>query len=173
MRRTALVSVLLALLLPAAAWAAKSVLGDGTLSVRSGDGTVRIDLDRGVAIGRIGSGRIELVDPKDTGCATALVWDAGEQILGVAEERTVDAEKLCVYRGLGLRFRLVGSDAKSIRLVGQNISLSAVGRGKGWIRGSANDLDLDGTWSLNGEDYVSLPSARQGFALVAPKTVPE
>jgi hypothetical protein len=179
MRRTAFLFVLVALLLPAAAWAGKTVLGDGTLSIRNGDGNVRLDLDRGVAIGRVGSGRIELVSPKDTGCATPLVWDDGEQMLGIAEERTIDFEtgvEVCVYRaakGRSLRFRLLGSEARSIRLVGQNISLSAVGRGKGWIEGSNSDLELDGTWSLNGADYVSLPTTRQGFQLVAPNNPAE
>ena len=179
MRRTALVLVLVSLLLPAAAWAGKSVLGDGTLSIRNGDGNVRLDLDRGVAIGRVGSGRIELISPKDTGCATPLVWDDGEQMLGIAEERTIDAEtgvEVCVYRaakGRSLRFRLLGSEARSIRLVGQNISLSAVGRGRGWIKGSSNDFESDGTWSLNGADYVSMPTTRQGFALAAANNPPE
>ena len=176
MRRTALLFVLVGVLLPAAAWAGKAVLGDGTLSVRNGDGSVRLDLDRGVAIGRLGSGRIELIDPKDTGCASPLVWDDGEQMLGIAEERTIDAEtgvEVCVYRGKSLRYRLLGSEARSIRLVGQNISMSAVGRGKGWIKGANSDLELDGTWSLNGADYVSLPTTRQGFPLVAPNNPAE
>src|SRR4029078_4247215 len=51
MRRTAFILVLCALLVPAAAWAAPQVLGDGSLSVRNGDGMVRLDLDRGVVIG--------------------------------------------------------------------------------------------------------------------------
>jgi hypothetical protein len=179
MRRTAYVFVLLGLLLPAAAWAGKAVLGDGTLSVRNGDGNVRLDLDRGVAVGRIGSGQIQLIDPKDTGCATPLVWDDGEQMLGIAEERTIDAEtgvEVCVYRaakGRSLRFRLLGSEARSIRLFGQNISMSAVGRGKFWIKGSNNDFESDGTWSLNGADYVSLPTTRQSFPLVGPNNPPE
>jgi hypothetical protein len=176
MRRTAAISVLIALLVPAAAWAGKAVLGDGTLSIRNGDGTVRLDLDRGVAIGRVGEGTIQLFLADDTACASPLVWNEGEPVVGVAELRSldgVDDVPVCIYRGekgSSLRFRLLGGDAATIRIVGDNISLSAVGRGKGTIR-SRGDLRADGTpkpdgtWSLNGADYASLPEKVQGFAL--------
>jgi hypothetical protein len=176
MRRTAAILVLSALLVPAAAWAGKAVLGDGTLSVRNGDGTVRLDLDRGVVIGRVGEGAIQLFLADDPACAAPLVWNEGEPVVGVAELRSldgVDDVPVCIYRGergASLRFRLLGSDAATIRIVGDNISLSAVGRGKGSIR-SRGELRLDGTpkpdgtWSLNGADYVSLPEKAQGFPL--------
>ena len=176
MRRTAVILVLLALVVPAAAWAGKSVLGDGTLSVRNGDGTVRLDLDRGVVVGRLGDGVLQLFVPNDPGCLSPLVWNEGTQVVGVAGPKTldgVDDVSACVYRGENLRFRLLGSDAATIRLIGNNISLSAVGRGKGMIR-SRGDVradgaaKADGTWSLNGADYVSLPEKGQGFRLAAP-----
>jgi hypothetical protein len=181
MRRTAAISVLIALLVPAAAWAGQAVLGDGTLSVRNGDGTVRLDLDRGVVIGRLGEGTIQLFLADDPLCASPLVWNEGEPVVGVAELRTldgVDDVPACIYKGekgVSLRFRLLGSDATTIRIIGENISLSAVGRGKGTIR-SRGDLRADGTpkpdgtWSVNGADYVSLPEKAQGFPLRAQNT---
>jgi hypothetical protein len=172
MRRTAFVLALFVLLVPAAAWAGKSVLGDGTLSVRNGDGMVRLDLDRGVVIGRLGSGTIQLFSTKDAACATPLVWDAGQQMTGLLELKTidgVDGVATCTYRGESLRFRLLGSDAGTIRLSGDNLSLSAVGRGKGQIKGRKDSAD--GTWSLNGTEYTSLPDERQGFRLLAPNPV--
>jgi hypothetical protein len=181
MRRTALIVLLCALLAPAAAWAAPSVLGDGTLSVRNGDGTVRLDLDRGVVIGRLGKGTVELIDAADPGCTSALVWDDGEQIVGTIDSRTgVDGNVSvrCTYAGQNLRFRLLGSDAATIRFIGDNISVSAVGRGRGQIRGQSSLLNpkravTDGTWSVNGEDYVSLPDEAQRFPLQAPVPPPE
>jgi hypothetical protein len=181
MRRTALIFVLCALLAPAAAWAGQQVLGDGTLSVRNGDGTVRVDLDRGVVIGRLGSGKIELIGARDEACSTPLVWDDGEQILGEIDPRiTVDGTTVdaCVYRGQNLRFRLLGSDATTFRLTGDNISLSAVGRGRGQIKGQSSLTSPkralnDGTWSVNGEDYASLPDETQTFRLQAAVPPPE
>ena len=181
MRRTALVIMLCALLAPAAAWATPRVLGDGTLSVRNGDGSVRLDLDRGVVIGRLGKGTVELVGSADPGCTSALVWDDGEQIVGEIDTRTtVDGDVVvrCTYAGQNLRFRLLGSDAATIRLIGENISLSAVGRGRGQVKGQSSLLNpkralTDGTWSVNGEDYVSLPDDAQRFTLQAPVPPPE
>jgi hypothetical protein len=181
MRRTALIIVLCALLAPAAAWAAPSVLGDGTLSVRNGDGTVRLDLDRGVVIGRLGRGTMELIGAADPACASALVWNDGEQIVGMIDTRTtVDGDLVvrCVYAGQNLRFRLLGSDAETIRLIGDNISLSAVGRGRGQVKGQSTLLNpkralSDGTWSKNGEEYASLPDDFERFVLQAPVPPPE
>jgi hypothetical protein len=176
MRRTAFLIVLLVLLVPAAALAAKSVAGDGSLSVRNGDGTVRLDLDRGVVIGRIGAAKPGLIlyGPKDVTCSTALVWDDRVQISGVVRLLKLDGTDIegCVYSGVDLRFRLVGADAATIRISGHDISLSAVGRGRGQIKGKPDvkqtltDESLaDGTWSLNGEDFVSLPDEGRAFQL--------
>jgi hypothetical protein len=181
MRRTALIIMLCALLVPAAALAGPRVLGDGTLSVRNGDGLVRLDLDRGVVIGRLGKGTVELVGAADPACASALVWDDGEQIVGQIDARTtVDGNVAvrCVYAGQNLRFRLLGSDSQTIRLIGDNISLSAVGRGRGQIKGQSSLLNAkrastDGTWAKNGDDYASLPDEAERFVLQAPVPPPE
>ena len=176
MRRTAYLIVLVLLLAPAAAWASRAVPGDGSLSVRNGDGTVRLDLDRGVVIGRIGAAKPGLIlyGPKDVTCTTALVWDDRVQISGLLKLLKLDGieTEACVYSGVDLRFRLVGADASAIRLTGNDISLSAVGRGRGQIKGKpdvkqtlADESLADGTWSLNGEDYVSLPDEGRGFQL--------
>ena len=182
MRRTALIIVLALVLVPTAAWAAKEAATDGTLSVRNADGMVRLDLDRGVVIGRIGAGRpntLILYGPQDPTCTTALVWDDGVKIDGAEKLLGLDRTKVeaCVYRGDDLRFRLVGADAETIRLQGDDMSLSGVGRGRGLIRGKLDhkltpqDESLaDGTWSLNGEDYESLPDEAESFVLAAPIT---
>lgn len=178
MRRRPLLIVLVAMLVPTAAWAGNVVVGDGTLSVRNGNGFVRLELDRGVVIGRIGAGKtsqVSLYGPKDDTCQTALVWELGEQLVGEVQLLTLDKVEntvACVYRGDELRFRLLGSDADVIRVQGENISLSAVGRGRGQIKGrfevrADGSVRPDGTWSLNGAEYASLPDERQGFKLAA------
>jgi hypothetical protein len=173
MRKTALLSMLLALLVPAAAWAAGHALGDGTLSVRNGEGLVRLDLDRGVAIGRVGSGKIELIEPTDLDCTTSRVWDDGERAVPFETLLTIDGEErfACIFRGENMRFRIAANDGDVVRLQGKDIALSAVGRGTGFIKGR-KDSKPDGTWALNGEDYVSLPDERQFFKLAA-LVVPE
>jgi hypothetical protein len=169
MRKTALLTLLVATLVPAAAWAAAGLVGDGTLSVRNGDGLVRLELDRGVAIGRVGSGTIELIEPAELDCATLRVWDDGELAVPFERLLPIDGEErfACVFRGANMRFRLAAGDGDVIRLQGRNIGLSAVGVGSGFIRGR-KESRLDGTWALNGEDYVSLPDERQAFKLAAP-----
>jgi hypothetical protein len=169
MRKTALLTMLLAFLLPAAAWASAGLVGDGTLSVRNGDGVVRLDLDRGVAIGRVGVGRIELIEPTELDCAALRVWDDGERALPFETLLTIDGEErfACVFRGENMRFRIAANDGDVVRLQGENIGLSAVGRGAGFIKGK-KDSKFDGTWSLNGETYASLPDERETFRLAAP-----
>lgn len=172
MRRTALITVLLVLLLlPAAAWAARSTPGDGTLSVRSGDGQVRLVLERGVAIGRIASGSLTIVDPKNADCTAPLVWDdtgarAEPTEKVVVVPTTAEVELRCTFKGTNMRFRLAGADSGVVRLAGTNIGLSVVGRGSGRIKGSPFRL-ADGTYSVNGEEYASLPDDWKGFQLAA------
>jgi hypothetical protein len=117
-----------------------------------------------------------LYRPQDLTCTSALVWDDGTRVAGDPKLLVLDRAKVdaCVYRGDDLRFRLVGADAGSIRLQG-DMSLSAVGRGRGVIRGRndvkqtlADESLSDGTWSLNLGDYASLPDEAESFVLAAP-----
>jgi hypothetical protein len=174
MRRTALVTVLLGLALPAASWAVPRTPGDGTLSVRNGDGQVRLVLDRGVAIGRIASGSLTIVDPKNADCTAPLVWaDDGtraeptEKV--VVSPTTPDVELRCIFKGSNMRFRLAGLDSGAIRILGTKIGLSVVGRGSGRIKGSPLGL-ADGAYSVNGDEYASLPDDWKGFQLAAPNS---
>jgi hypothetical protein len=174
MRRTALLTMLLGLVLPAAAWAVRTTPGDGTLSVRNGDGQVRLVLERGVAIGRIASGSLTIVDPKNADCTAPLVWDDDgtraeptEKVVLLAASPEVELR--CIFKGSNMRFRLAGPDSGAIRIAGTNIGLSVVGRGSGRIKGSPFAL-ADGAYSVNGEEYASLPDDWKGFQLVAPNS---
>jgi hypothetical protein len=171
MRRTALLTMLLGLALPATAWAIRTTPGDGTLSVRNGDGQVRLTLDRGVAIGRIASGTLIVVDPKNSDCTAPRVWDDAGTRAEPTEQvailpTTADVELRCIFKGSNMRFRLAGPDAGAIRIIGTNIGLSVVGRGFGRIKGSPFGL-ADGVYAVNGDEYASLPDDWKVFQLVA------
>ena len=150
-------AALAALAVPAGALATRTMPGDGTLSVRSGDGIVVLDLARGAVIGRIAKGTVTVVDPKGGDCDAPLVWDNGERAEAV--ERSMlgelgQREPACVFTGTNMRFRLVGGKNHVI-LSGTDISVSAVGRGFVLLRGTRRVQD--GSYSLNGEPYESMP----------------
>jgi hypothetical protein len=171
-RRTALLIVLSCLALPAAALAGVAPVGDGTLSIRNGDGQLRLTLDRGVAIGRIGDGQLIVVDPVDGDCDSLLVWDDGERALPIERilPTKVDVELRCIFKGTNMRFRLGGPEGSNLRITGTEIGLSAVGTGTGRIKGRFLDA-ADGTYAVNGEDHVSLPDDWKVFQLAAPNSV--
>jgi hypothetical protein len=162
--------LLFGLLVPATAWAVKGTPGDGTLSVRNGDGQIRLSLERGVAIGRIGDGTLTVIDPVTGDCDQPLVWDDGERAEPITKEvvmpTRIDIELRCIYKGDNMRFRLNGADADRLMFVGTSIGLSVVGKGTGRIKGSPLGLP-DGTYAVNGEEYASLPDDWKGFQLAA------
>ena len=52
-----------------------------------------------------------------------------------------------------------------------SLNFSAVGRGDGWMDGYGDPEDgvfFDGSYSLNGTDYPTLPNERMRFELAAP-----
>jgi hypothetical protein len=172
-RRTAFLIVLSCLVLPASAMAGLATVGDGTLSIRNGDGQMRLTLDRGVAIGRIGSGSLTVVDPKNDDCYALLVWDDGERAepVPVVVEKALELREFrCVFKGTNMRFRLGGLEGSNFRIVGTEIGLSAVGTGIGRIKGRLLD-PVDGTYAVNGEEYASLPDDWKVFQLAAPNSV--
>lgn len=171
-RRTAVLIVLSCLALATAALASGATPGDGTLSVRNGDGQLRLVLDRGVAIGRIGSGTLTVVNPQSGICDDLLVWDDGERAepLAVLADKTLPIELRCIFKGTNMRFRLGGPDGVTLRIPGAtSISLSAVGTGSGRIKGLLFDA-ADGTFAANGDDYASLPDDWKAFQLPAPNS---
>jgi hypothetical protein len=170
-RKTALLIMLSCVALATAGLASGATPGDGTLSVRNGDGSLRLVLERGVAIGRIGSGQLTVVDPEGGACDELLVWDDDERAVPVVfVDKTLPFELRCLFKGSNLRFRLGGPDGATLRVVNATrISLSAVGAGSGRIKGQPFDT-ADGTYSANGENYVSLPDDWKAFQLPAPNS---
>jgi hypothetical protein len=166
MRRTLLLTLLAALAVPASALAVQAAPGDGTLSVREGEGTVQLEL-RGAILGRIGSGSLWVDNPKAGHCDGPLVWGADTQTAKfVVDTETEVAFLRCVYTGLNMRFRLVGGD-HDIKIVrGRDVAISAVGRGKGFLKGMGGPTD--GSYSLDARDYVSLPDEGRKIAIGTP-----
>jgi hypothetical protein len=92
----------------------------GVLSVEGGKGAVMLDL-RGSVLGRLSFGTLRVTDqtPRDRYVALVVGRKLTQERVG---PRTV------VYKGQGLRFRMVGGGYKIV-VRGTGISLSAVGRG--------------------------------------------
>ncbi len=131
------------LILFACSIAAAAVLGGsagaaepdvGVLSVEDGRGAVMLDL-KGSVLGRLSNGTLRVTDHTPWDRYSALV--VGRK---VTQERL--GPKTVLYRGQGLRFRMVGGGYRIV-VRGAGISVSAVGRGV---------VSLDGEPRLPGED---------------------
>ncbi len=169
-RRFALLPLLVALVVPAAASAVRTSPGDGTLSVRNGEGMVKLSV-RGVIIGRFDSGRLIVDAPKDGDCDMLEVW-------GATREKPIADDDGVVYRcqfsGPNIRFRFVGGlhqiQIGRVAVPARDIDLSVVGRGTAFLKGSANLLD--GVYSRNGEPFAPLPDEGVRLQVAAPPAAP-
>jgi hypothetical protein len=170
MRRTLLIAMLVALLVPVSASASPEASSDGTLSVRNGDGRLSLVNFRGAFIGRVEDGRLTIIEPRGGTCESQLVW-AWDTLL----ERTLPGGELgegrlaCIYTGLEIRFRLVGWN-NEVRLRGMNIAASIVGRGTAVLEGDGGFFD--GMYSLNGDLFRSLPDLPARLVLGVPPATP-
>ncbi len=143
----------------------------GQLSVDGGKGVVMIDL-RGSVLGRLGSGSLRVTDQTPFDRYAPLV--AGKKLTW---ERV--GPRTVLYRGQGLRFRLVGGGYRMVAR-GSGITVSAVGRGNvmldGEPRWSGDDIGLysrDGAdCSSEPDSCVPLPDDPERFALDAPPSEP-
>lgn len=177
MRRLLVLCLLFTLSAPTAAWALRRAPGDGTLAVRNGSGELRLSLRSGAVIGKLEAGELivalpadPLLTPGET-CAKVDVWGADRRQPAI--ERDIGAEQsvLCGFtefpeRGTpeAIRFRLIVEDRMGILIRrGQGFSVSAVARGSGSIQGAGGLLD--GAYSVNGEDFASLPDLGRRFVL--------
>jgi hypothetical protein len=169
-RRTLLITLLAVLAMPVAASASSEVTTDGTLSVRNGHGRLVLIGFRGAAIGRVEEAKLTIVEPKGGRCDTPLVWgwDSVEEKLLLGGDLG-EGRLACVYTGVEIRFRLVGAH-EEISIRGSNIAVSVVGRGFAVLAGDGGFFD--GTYSLNGLDYRSLPDEARRFTVGTPTTPP-
>jgi hypothetical protein len=139
----------------------RAPLEDGTLSVRDGRATIQLRM-KGSLIGKLARGQIVVTDsPADT---TTVI------VRGAERERDLNA-RTTIYSGTNIRFRIADDRRFQVKIVGKGLNFSAVGRGDGWMDGYGDPEDgvfFDGSYSLNGTDYPTLPNERMRFELAAP-----
>jgi hypothetical protein len=172
MRKLAVLVCTLAVLGIAASFAWASEPTSGTLSVERGKGVVMIDL-RGSVLGRLTIGSLRVTDQTPNDKYAPLV--AGKK---VTQERV--GPRTVIYRGQGLRFRLVGGGYRMVAR-GTGISVSAVGRGVVTLDGEPRWPGDDvGIYSREGADCstepercVPLPTDPERFALEPPASEPK
>jgi hypothetical protein len=154
MRRLLTFAMLAALVLPAAALATVRASNDGTLSVRDGRGTITI-AGRGGVIGSFARGSVTISDPVG-GDGTGPVV-TGDDFPPIEHNDTTTT-----WRGTKVRFRIIGGTFKII-VKGRGINLSLVGNGKVTLAGAGTGED--GSYSVNGGEYLSLPGFLFAFPL--------
>lgn len=118
---------------------------------------------RGTMIGRIERGKLTVTDPRPFDRRRAIVLGWEKRVLSRNQKTTT-------YTGQDIRIRITGG-LHHVRFNGRGIHLSAVGRGGGLLDGvgdPSTGVFYDGVWSLNDEDYHSLPDDLTGFDLVGP-----
>jgi hypothetical protein len=150
MRALLTFAVLVALALPAASLARDQGASDGTLSVRDGRGTITIS-GRGGVIGSFARGSVTISDPIEGDGTGPIV--TGDDFPPVEKNDTTTT-----WRGTKVRFRIIGG---SFRIVvrARGINLSLVGTAKVTLDGAGTGDD--GSYSVNGGDYLAIP----GFSL--------
>ena len=162
-----------ALVVGSGAWAGEPTAG--TLSVDRGKGVVMIEL-RGSVLGRLTAGSLRVTDLTPNDRYIALV---------VGRKLTSDrvGPRTVVYRGQGLRFRMLGGGYRMVAR-GSGITVSAVGRGVVMLDGEPRyPEDEVGVYSRDGVDCSAdpvectpLPTEPERFALepapVQPRTRP-
>jgi hypothetical protein len=117
---------------------------------------------KGSIIGRLSKGTLTITEPADQ---TATIIVRG------AERTRYPSETTTVYTGNNIRFRVADDRKLTLRLNGKGINFSAVGRGDGWMDGLGDPTEgifFDGSYSLNGGPYQSLPDERTPFELILP-----
>jgi hypothetical protein len=146
MRRLVLLALVVALVLPVAAWAAASLPGDGTLVVDNGNGLVTIRA-RGGILGRFVTGNMVISDLDLSDGKVPVVYGA-ETIQPLGGGRTR-------YSGDDLRFRMIGGLFR-VQINAIGVDVSAVGRGIATLDASGF-TDFPGRYSINGGSFQPLP----------------
>ena len=151
---------LAALVVPAAALAMSAAPGDGSLVVKNASGrpgTPVVALTvTGAVWGHIGLGRIVIDDGNPNDNQTPEVTGAGNSH-SVANSDTAQS-----WSGADFKFRAVGG-TYTILIYGSGVDVVAFGSGHVVLAGIPDSATGDGTYSLNGRPFGSLPgtSAKQ------------
>jgi hypothetical protein len=161
MRRLLLTCLLTALAVPAVALSAGTLAGDGMLAVRSataepGQAVVNLTMT-GAVIGQVDRGRV-VIDELAPGAGGGIVVTGAERQRDLSSTATL-------YVGTDIRFRAVGGKYH-IRISGSGVDVNAVGQGSVRLQGTPFLLS-DGSYSLNGGDWISMPDAGATFTIGA------
>jgi len=140
------------LALPAAAYAAATAPGDGTLVVRHASGKITVS-GRGLIFGRFDEGTLTVVDynPDDGVEPQVNGWDRKIDLLG---------EGRWQYKGDNIRFRFFGGRYKFTFTGASGIDISAVGSGRVTVAGAGPFfIDDYGFYSVDGSKFQPLTLA--------------
>ena len=156
MRRLAFICVpLLALAVPAVAWAFAQSPNDGSLVVKNGSAPKGVPVVTlvisGAAIGRVtGLGTIVIDDatPQDPFSPEVTGWDWHKDVSDTATK----------WSGTNMKFRAVGGTYK-VTIYGSGVYLSAIGTGRVVsLAGIPDTPSGDGVYSFNDDPFKSLPA---------------
>jgi hypothetical protein len=174
MRRIALMLGLFsAIAVPAAAVAGIGAPSDGSLVVQKGQApytpgigpnvpVVQLTIT-GSVIGQVtgpGPGKL-VIDAGPNADATAEPQVTGAGLPGPAK-RSPTAQ---VWTGSSFKFRAVGG-TYTVLVYGTGVNLVAVGTGSVRLAGQPDTPSGDGKYSLNGDEFVSLPGAQTDKRLI-------
>ena len=154
MRRLLTFGLLVALALPAASAARTYGATDGTLSVQDARGTITISA-RGGVIGSFARGSVTISDPIEGDGTGPIV--TGDDFPPVEKNDTTTT-----WRGTKVRFRIIGGYFRIV-LRGRGINLSLVGKGNVTVDGAGTGDD--GSYSVNGAEYLPMPEFSLPFPL--------
>lgn len=164
MRRIVLIGLALAALAaPAAAMGLRKSPGDGTLVVKSAsapDGVPSVTLViKGTVLGHVSSGSPDVADAVViddlTGSGDFSASEVGGTFLSTKNVSSTRTK----YLGSDFRFRTVEGDYYKVTIYGTGVNLFAVGQGKVTLQGMPDPTVNDGRYSINGQDFKSLPPA--------------
>jgi hypothetical protein len=163
MRRFAILCLpVLALALPATALALRAAASDGTLVVKNGTaprGVAVVTLViNGTAIGHVSTGSPDQVD--------TVVIDDPNNTNNIGASVTNGAPSLTRKTISGTETKFIGSDFRfraadgvyKVWIYGSGVNVFAVGKGTVVLQGSPDSSAADGRYSLNGDDFRSLPA---------------
>jgi hypothetical protein len=154
MRRLVVIcGCLAALAVPASALALHASSGDGTLVVRNGSAPPKVAVValtiNGAAIGHIQHGRIVIDDWTPNNKVDAAVT-------GYDSRKDGPTDTSQTWGGTDFSFRAVGGKY-TILIYGSKVDVVVVGRGTVTLAGEPDTRLGDGSYSLNGDPFRSLP----------------
>lgn len=145
MRRIVVFLTLCALAAPVAAYAVPRALGDGTLAVRDLNGYFAVQASRGAIVGRCDRCVLRIEELRDDSPIDPRVFGAKATDL----DGDGDNDRFVVRDG---RWKIIGGAFLMRVSNATDVDISLVGRGRASLRGTA------GTYSVNGGDYLAVPT---------------